>query len=445
MVNFITKYFKKERKLKENTRTIILNQAPIGYSGTNIYSGYIYEDYLNAMNGSRRAEEYDKMIRSDYNISMCLNAIINPILSATWEIVPGEDTPEAIADADLVRHILFTDMRKPFDTFLTEALSFIPFGFQVFEIIHQVVTNHPIFKNYIGINTLAWRSPKTIEAWNVDKNEQLISVLQQSEGDTGKTVNIPAEFLLVFNTGAKGSNFEGVGWLRAAYGPYKRKNLYLKLNAAGIEKYSIPTPTVEVPAGKENSPEFLNLIRVLQAYTSHESNYLTYPAGWNVKLNPNQGFDPSKIEASIDSEDKRTTRAFLANFLELGMNSSGAYALSNDLSDFFLGGIVHLANEICKKMNQKVITDIVQLNKGPRSTYPQLKASNINDKAGKELADILSVASNANIIIPDDQLEDHFRKRFNLPPRSEEGQRKKTALPAFGLTEKVVRALRRNK
>lgn len=445
MVNFFKKIFKKEKQLEEPASGQMLNTQQIGSSGTTLYSGYIYEDYLNDMTGKERSEIYDKMAISDYNISMCLNAIINPIKSATWEVVAGEDSDEARKDADLIRHILFKDMDKPFDSFLNEALSFVKDGFSIAEIIHKVVINHPEFKNYIGIKNLAWRSQKTIESWDIDKaSEELKSVKQICYGDIGKTIDIPAEFLLIFNNNAKGANYEGVSFLRACYGNWKRKNMYLKLNAAGIEKFSIPTPTVEVPVGKEETIEFSNLINVLQSYTSHQQNYLTYPVGWNVKLNANNGFDPSKVEMSIDSEDKRMTKAFLANFLELGMNGSGAYALSNDLSDFFLSGIQHIANEICKKINSKLIPSLIKLNFGERASYPQLKVSNIADKAGKELADILSVAANANIIIPDDQLEDHFRNRFNLPQRSQEGQRTKApVIPnAFSLTDKIIRALK---
>lgn len=449
MVNFIKKYFKKEKSLADKepeTRTILLQNYPLGSSGTQIFSGYINEDHLAEMTGVQRAEFYDKM-EKDYNITMCLNAVINPIKSATWEIQAGDDTPEAEEDAALIRHILFEDMDKPFDTFLSEALTFISKGYALFEIVHKVVTNHPDFKNYIGIECLGWRSQKTIYSWKIDEREKLISVLQQAYGDNGKTVEMNADFLLLFNTGALGANFEGVSWLRGPVGPYKRKNNYLRWLAAGIERFSIPTPTAEVPAGKEESPELDILVRVLQAYTSHQNNYLTYPAGWNVKLNANTGFDPSKIEVSVDNEDKRITKAFLANFLELGMNGTGAYSLSNDLSDFFLSGLQQVGNEICKKMNQKTIKDLVILNKGPRKTYPKLVVSNISDKAGKELAEIVKTFTDANVIIPDDRLEDHMRTRYNLPARSEEGQRTKQIAPALGfsMSERIAKALRGKK
>ena len=118
-------------------------------------------------------------------------------------------------------------------------------------------------------------------------------------------------------------------------------------------------------------------------------------------------------------------KAFLANFLELGMSGSGAYALSNDLSDFFLSGIEFIAKEISEQFNKKVIPDLIKLNFGPRDKYPTLNFTGISDKAGKELADILSTLTSAKILTPDDRLEKHLRKRLGITEMSEEGKRTK--------------------
>ena len=48
------------------------------------------------------------------------------------------------------------------------------------------------------------------------------------------------------------------------------------------------------------------------------------------------------------------------------------------------------------------------MNYGPRDKYPKLKFSGISDKAGKELAEILSILSTSQILTPDDKLEKHL-------------------------------------
>jgi hypothetical protein len=130
------------------------------------------------------------------------------------------------------------------------------------------------------------------------------------------------------------------------------------------------------------------------------------------------------------------------------MSGSGAYALSNDLSDFFLTGLEFLANEIADQINRNLIPELVKMNFGPRDKYPKLQFSGISDKAGKELSDILSTLTAAQILTPDDNLERHLRKRLGITEMSDEGQRLKASPqpnPEMSLSEKfkIIRENRR--
>lgn len=436
-----------------NLATVETNQSTpmrikrfeIGSTGTRVDAGYPSEEYLASLRGTQRADIYDQMRRSDAQLVMCLNAVKNPIKGATWEIVPGcaegeAPTSEAIDDAKLISHILFKDCDKPWEKTLSEILTMIDFGHAVFEITHKVVLDHPRFGSYNGIRSIGWRSPRTIEEFQVNKETgKLSGVRQIAEGDLYRDVFIPDEFLLTFAINMEGSNYEGISMLRPCYGPWQRKDLYLKLNAIGIEKFAVGTPIGEIPAGKENSRELDNLIDALEKYISHESNYLLYPAGWKIELN-NNSYDPSRVEDSVDREDRRIAKAFMANFLELGMGSSGgAYALSNDLSDFMLAGLVHVANEIAAPFNMDLIPALVKMNRGPRDFYPVLKHSNISDKAGSELATMLKTLGDGKWLTPEDGDEDHLRRRIGLPPRTGQGQRETTPQPSTQLLSERIR------
>jgi len=425
-------------------RAVTLNVHEIGSYGTEIYSGYIQEEYLLSLTGQQRADEFDKMKRSDYQAKMCLNAVKNPIRSAKWEIEAASDDVEHQKQAQLIKHILFSDMRPTWRRYLSEFLTVYEHGHSLFEITHKPVLNHPEFGSYVGINKIAFRSQRTLERWNVDPQTQdLISVTQYAYGDLHRQVDIPAEFLILFTIDQEGANFEGISMLRACYGNWFRKNVYLKLNAIGIEKHAVPTPTVTIPEGKQNSDQYTNLITALEKYVQHHANYLTIPEGWTLDLKSNT-YDPQKVEVSIDNEDKRMTKAFLANFLELGMNSVGSYSLSNDLSDFFLSGLTYVADEFCEK-NNLIIKDLVDKNFGPQTKYPVLKYSGISDKAGDELAKILDSLVSKKVVIPDDKLETNIRKRYNLPEASLDGQRSIDPKPAFGpigLSERLRRKVK---
>jgi hypothetical protein len=294
----------------------------------------------------------------------------------------------------------------------------------VFEMVDELKMNDPKFKTIHALS-LRWRSPKTIEKWNLDPaTGKLKSVTQQAYGDLGRYVDLPAEFLQVLTLDKEGSNFEGISGIRAAYGSWYRKQEYLMLNAIGIEKHAIPTVVGSVPDGKSNTPEFEMLKDVLESWVAHEKQYILKPAGWEIELHSN-AYDPEKVEKSIQAEEVRMVKSFMANFLELGMSSGGggSYSLSFDLSDFFLSSIEHLADLIADNFNRVIIPRSIQLNRGPRPAYPKLKASGISDKLGEEFARFMDIMVGKKIITPDDVLEAHVRKRMRLPEMSDEGKR----------------------
>ena len=412
---------------KQSFRTIHIEQ--IGSTGTESYSGYPREEYLATLQGVERARVFDKMRRSDAQVSMLLNASKAPLLSAIWDVEPGDqDDEESKKDAELIKHILFQDMDKGWSEFLNEALTCIDFGHSVFEVIDKVSSN-PDFGTFNSIGTLAFRSQKTIERWNLDhRTDKLLSISQYAYGDLDRLVDIPAEFLLVFTMKKEGSNYEGISSLRPCYGNYFRKNIYLKLNGIGIEKFAVPTPLVKVPAGRESGDQYDNMVAALERYLTHEKNYLTYPDGWEIDLKSNT-YDPELVEIAIDNEDKRMAKAFVLNFLELGMNGFGSQSLSFDLSDFFLGTLDQVAQVIEDQFNRMLIPRLIELNRGKRAKYPKLKHSGITDKGSKELAESLSALVSGKIIQPDDVLESRMRKMFSLPEASEEGRREAAPAP----------------
>lgn len=410
---------------------IIIQREEIGSSGVENYAGYAAEEYLYSLRGTARADEFDKMRRSESQIKMVLSSVKNPIKKAVWEVEPADDTDQAQLHADFIHHVLFRDMKRPWRRFLTEALTCVDFGHAIFEVTHKVVLDHPKWGSYNGIAKLGWRSPRTIERWNLEKNGDLRSVSQLAHGELARMVDMPAQHLLLFSLEQEGDNYEGVSMLRPCYGAWKRKALYLKLMGIGNEKYAVPAPILEVPPGKENTPELESAIAALKAYLSHQHGYLTKPTGWNLSW-AQTNFDPEKLLRSLESEDKNMVKAFLANFLELGMSTSGSWSLSTDQSDFFLSGIEFVADEITETLNQELIPNLIKMKYGPQEEYPRLKTSGISDAVGQEWGILMKALTDAKIIIPDDQLEDTVRKRLKLPKRSEIGQRQATPPQPFG-------------
>lgn len=413
-------------KLKDNSNESVSTDTNIegwGSSGTEMFAGALDEEEQSSLTGSEGAKVYDRMERRDYQVKMNLLAAKAPIKGAKATIVPAGDEQWQIDDAEFAKFLLFEDMTPDFDKFLSEQLSMIGKGFCLHEMVDKIELNHPKWKRYIGIKKMAFRSQKTIEKWNVNKEtKELESVHQMAFGDFEVDVNIPAEYLIRVAIDDDGDNYEGISMLRPCYGPYVRKEVALKVNIIGIEKFAVPTPigtTPETGTTKEQMEEFK---RALKTYISHQSGYIVTPFGYDVELK-NSDYDPEKVDKAVDSEDRRSAKAFLANFLELGIKG-GSKALSTDLSDFFLKGIQYIANGIISKAINKIIKRYIDLNFGPRESYPTIEFSGIEDKPGSEFASALATLINAGAVTPDEGIEENARKRYNLPKKLDDDPKK---------------------
>lgn len=386
----------------------------VGNSGTQIFGGYFSEEYLHDLRGRRGAYIWDEIRRSEAQVSMLQNAMINPIKAANWDVEPYDASyPEFVKHAELIKYCLFEQIL--WSSFLHEALTFWVFGYSLFEQIHNVV-EHPKFGTINGLAALAFRSQKTIENWQLEiKSGKLLGVNQYTYSDLGGNQFIPGDFLLVLTLSKEGNNYEGISALRPMLGAYRRKDLYLKLAAIGVERYAIGTPIGTVPAGKEGTTEFEKFKELLQNYTSHEQSYIVKPQGWDIEIQKGE-FDASKVKEMLVFENTEMITSVVANFLILGVHAAGgSLALGSNLSDFYTSGLYAYSGIITDGINKDVIPNLIKLNFGEQKGYPKLKCTGISDKAGKELSEVIKFLSDSRTLDPDKPLKEWLRKQYKMP------------------------------
>lgn len=396
-----------------------ININSVGTSGTDISGNRFFEEYLDKLTQPEGSDIWDEMRRSDDQVIMLLRVVKNPIKSARWFISPADDEEESKKIADFISHVLFDNMGtqehpKSFEKFKTEALTAVEFGYSLFEITNKVVLNDPIFGSYVGLKGLDWRSPRTIEEWFISKCGELEQVRQTDNSQRSQDVLIPGKFILHIAPDMEGDNYEGISMLRPIYGNWLRKNVLRKLQMIGIERGATGVPIGMIPQGLINSPSQAALENSLSRFVAHERQYIVVPEGLKVDSLKIE-HDADKVQKTIEAENVGMTKSFLANFMELGLNGSGSYALGTDLSDIFLSGIEVYANAIRTPINAKLIPWLVRLNFGEQRKYPELKIEGINDKAGKEFAEIMTMLKGNGLIQVTDRLKEVVHKRYNLP------------------------------
>jgi hypothetical protein len=396
------------------------NTVEVGSSGTSLAGGSFGEEELLDLQGPKAAEIYEKMKRRESQVSMLLNAIKNPIISANWSFhIEDEADPIQQKMKELCEWNFEHGLIDGMGQHLREALSLIDKGFVVFECVHGVGKVPELDGQQVTYyKKFGFRKQSTIHKWQLEKKTgKLLGVVQTATGDVPEDtyVTIPGEFLLVISNQREGDNYEGISALRAMYGAYSRKDLYLKLTAVGSERFAIGTVIGTTPKSKTTTAEEDAFEATLAAYSANDSSYIKIPEGWKVEI-AKADFDPAKMVSLLNFENEEMARAVVASFLLLGNGGNGgAYSLGSDLSDFFLGGIQSYADLICEAHNSKTIPGLCQLNFGEQPCYPELRCTGINDKAGKELAEIVLSLKNSGNLTPDDKLEDFLRKQYKLP------------------------------
>lgn len=387
----------------------------VGSAGTEIYAGYLDEDYLTAAKGKDWADKIDMMRRSDANVKMVLSALKSPIKSSNWYFVEKEDTEEARMQKVLLEKALFEDINRSFTKLIGEVLTFVDYGYSLFDITHQVKTDKEL-GTYNTLKSISYRSQRTIERWNVDQEGNLKTVTQISYGDTGVSTELDARFLLHFAPDQEGDNYEGVSILRPMYGNWLRKNKFLQLMAAGIEKYAISTPTLYTPDNASGSAEFASAKKALECYTSNQANYLIMPKSYELKFN-NVTFDSDKIRSTIDKENQEMVNSILASFLLLGQSGAGSLALSNSLSDFFSQTVTYLADHIIEQFERRIFIPLLQMNFGTNKLLVEFRCDGLEEKANKQWADTLQVLMSSGAVTKDSEIEDFVRNKFKLPEK----------------------------
>lgn len=405
--------------------------VPSGTTGTKVYSGFFDEEYLAKLRDEKGIEAYDQMRRSDGVVSMLLRVSKNPIKSASWEVESAdEDSDEENEIAEFVEHILFSDMvnsngkRKTFSDFLSEALTCIEFGHSVFEKVHKVVKGHKRWGDYIGVADLGFRHQRSILEWHLRTDGSIEYIRQLAHGDLNSDVYIPGQHLLVFSIEKEGDNYQGISMLRPCYGAWFRKNIYRKLQAIGIERSSKGVPIGKIPEEMIGRPDYEEQRAAFQALidklSAHDMNGIVLGAGFDI-TQLTITFDSEKVQKAIDGEDWEMAASFVAMFLMLGAKgNSGSFALGTDLSAIFLGGIQHIGYGIAEKLNNELIPEIVKAKYGERDKYPELTVSGIADKAGKDLAEILSTLAEKGLIQVSSNMQRHVHERYDLPEVDED-------------------------
>ena len=150
---------------------------------------------------------------------------------------------------------------------------------------------------------------------------------------------------------------------------------------------------------------------------------LVAPNGWELKLLTSGGQRQFDTSAVIERYDSRMAMTCMADFILLGHQNVGSFALSSDKTKMFSMAIGSYLDIICEVFNNQAIPALIDINGDYFSgitDYPTLTHGDVEDANLEKLGDYISKMITCGALIPDESVEDFVREQAGMPERLED-------------------------
>lgn len=406
-------------------------------------SSIFFEEFLPELRGYRGVQAYQEMADNDATIGAILYAIEMLMRQCEFHIEPAGDTEIDRKAAEFVESCM-DDMERTWADTLSEILSFMTYGWSYHEIVYKrrvgrtgsPVTNSKYSDGLIGWRKLPIRAQDTLYGWNYkDYSDELLGMVQVPPPNY-EQIFIPLEKALHFRTRSRKDNPEGRSILRTAYRAYYFKKRLEEIEGYGIERDLAGFPVLYAPQDMpiwDDDPEMQAALARAQSIVSSirrdAREGLVLPGGengWKLELITSGSRRQFDTNAIIDRYDKRIATSVLADFVMLGQQQVGSFALADNKTKIFALAVGTYLDSICEVFNNQGIPRLIDINgdhfKGI-TDYPTMEHGDIEDKDVQAFAAYVQQMVGAGILQPDEELEDEVRRIGGLP------ERKATAAP----------------
>lgn len=376
----------------------------------------------------RSSRTFGKMLREDAKVRSVYRAVTLPIRRANWQLERNGADDEVVAHVaqDLRLQVRGEAPDQPvaplagrvsWEKHIEHALYALAFGHMFFE---QVYAEGEDGRDHLV--KLAPRWPGTITRVNVADDGGLESIEQSGISSSlmgsFKRSTIPVDRLVAYVFDDVGSQWVGTSIFRPAYKHWKLKDELLRKELQTIDRngMGVPKSTASDFADPDEQARQIELGQELaEAFRGGEAAGLSLPAGMKFEL---MGVSGQLVNPrpAIEYHDNQIAIAVLANFLNLE-GKGGSYALADTQSDFFNQSETTVAEWLADVANQHIVEDMVRIAfpdyEGP---FPRISFDAIGSRKEMTTQD-LATAVRDGLLIPDKDLEEHWRRLHSLPPK----------------------------
>jgi hypothetical protein len=411
----------------------------IGTSGLKQSRGVIDQEWLQQLKGQKGVQAFSEMRDNDAVVGGVLFAIESLIRQVEWTVRPADDS-DAAADAAAFVEECVSDMSHSWDAFISEALSMLVYGFAPFELVYKIRggdSDDPSRRSRFNDGRIGWRKfairgQDTVIRWALDDDGGIRGLYQMSAPDYVEIL-IPIEKLLLFRTKSERNNPEGRSMLRNAFRSWYFLKRLQEIEAIGVERDLAGLPVMQVPpeimttnATAAQKSLRANLEKMIQQIRRDEREGVLMPAeldregkptGFKLTLLTTGGSRSLDTNAIIKRYESRIAMSVLAEFILLGSDSHGSFALASSKTALFATALRSILEGFAGVLNRFAIPRLFALNPEFGSELlPVFSYGDIEDRPLEELSGFLQQMTGAGLITPDAPLEAALRERAGLPP-----------------------------
>ncbi len=425
--------------MAHKVNTAKINLVELGQTGLNAFNGQVFEDFLDKLKSFDQARKvWVEMRDNSATVGAVLFAIEMLIRQVKWTTEPGDPSPQGQEKADYLASIM-VDMSQTWEETIAEILSMLPFGFSYHEIVFKIRRGpeekdskfHSRFTDHLyGIRKLPIRAQDTLDRWEFDDEGGILGMWQNPPPDFND-IFIPIERALLFRPKAHKNNPEGRSVLRNAVRPWFFKKRIQEIEGIGIERDLAGLPIAYAPESwfdpDASAPMKSLLERTIKIVTNirrDEQEGIVIPSIFDdegnrifdIKLLTSGGSRQIDTNPIVIRYKQEIATTMMADFLLLGQQSVGSYALADSKTDIFATAIGAWLETIEQTLNRILVPRLWSANGWPQENLPQFRHGDIETPNLAELGTYISALSGAGMtLFPDDLLENRLRQAANLP------------------------------
>jgi hypothetical protein len=419
-----------------------------GATGLRHYSGRLYEEFLPDLYGSRAAQVYLEMSSNDAILGSSLYAIETLMRRAEWRVDPYSETDTSDQEASQFVKECMDDMEASWSDTIAEIINFLRFGWGLHEEVFKLRQGSNRDKRFtskysdglIGWRKLPIRGQETVFRWDIDYEDGTIWGMWQQPPPDYQLRYVSLEKASHFRTTINKNNPEGRSILRTAYRPWYFKRRLEEIEAIGLERDLAGMPVLQPPEEIDifdtNDPAMVDLLQTATDMVSNirrdELEGVVLPANWSLTLlsaggahgqsgRSSSGGGKANVGSTIARYESHMAMSMLADFIMLGHEQTGTFALSSDKTDMFNQSVNAWLDYVASVFNAQAVPRLMALNpRFPQDRMPRIRHNGVDTPNISEVGAYIQTMTGCGVLVPDPGLEDYVRGVANLPTRPDD-------------------------